>query len=252
MSEKFRATVPPSTALKVLKLRRQGMAVTEVARATGLPPARVEEVSEKLGWPDEAKVDREIRELEELVVLDSGMQTQGAPKPGPARPRPVDEPERTAPAATPSSSPSSAPLEAMISRGLKSPSKKIVSAAERAEKAVATLRELLAVDEEKRKADAERAQKLARYESEVARLERELAEAKKRRQALKSPSSSAKPKGKGSTSGSSGRVSPCTAAGVLPADVRAWASMAGVEISPRGAISESVVNRYLAAMGGAA
>ena len=33
MSEKFRATVPPSTALKVLKLRRQGMAVTEVTPA---------------------------------------------------------------------------------------------------------------------------------------------------------------------------------------------------------------------------
>ena len=187
MSEKFKATVPPSTALKVLKLRRQGMSVTEVTQATGLPPARVEELSEKLGWPDEARVDREIRELEELVVLDSGLQTQGAPKPGPARPRPVDEPERTAPAATPSSSPSSAPVEA-----------------------------------------------------------------KKRRQALKSPSTSAKPKDTGSTAASSGRVSPCTAAGVLPADVRAWASMAGVEISPRGAISESVVNRYLAAMGGAA
>ena len=249
MIEKFKATVPPSTALKVLKLRRQGMSVTEVTQATGLPPARVEEVSEKLGWPDEARVDREIRELEELVVLDSGLHPQGAPKPGPARPRPVDEPEGTVSAAP---APSSAPVEAMISRGLKSPSKKIVSAAERAENAVATLRELLAVDEEKRKADAERAQKLARYESEVARLERELAEAKKRRQALKSPSTSVKPKDTGSTSGSSGRVSPCTAAGVLPADVRAWASMAGVEISPRGAISESVVNRYLAAMGGAA
>ena len=243
MSEKFRATVPPSTALKVLKLRRQGMAVTEVTRATGLPPARVEEVSEKLGWPDEARVDREIRELEELVVLDSGLQTRGAPKPGPARPRPVDEPEGTAPvASTSSSSSGSAPVEAMISRGLKSPTKKIVSAAERAENAVATLREMLAVDEEKRKADAERAQKLARYESEVARLERELAEVKKRRQALKSPS----------TSGSSGRVSPCKAAGVLASDVRAWASMAGVEVSVRGTPSESVVNRYLAAMGGAA
>ena len=49
MSEKFKATVTPSTALKVLKLRRQGMSVTEVTQATGLPPARVEEVSEKLG-----------------------------------------------------------------------------------------------------------------------------------------------------------------------------------------------------------
>ena len=67
-THKTTAGIPTPAALKLLKLRRQGMEGPALVAAMGLTADRVEEVLEKLGWPDERAVDRQIRELEEILA----------------------------------------------------------------------------------------------------------------------------------------------------------------------------------------
>lgn len=240
MSEKTRGGIPQPAALKLLKLRRRGLTVPALAAATGLTPDRVEEVSERLGWPDLERVDQQIRELEELVVME-------ADTPPPAGPVPATSVPASSSAARPDlkpgeARPSSAPAETLISRGLKSSTKRIVAAAERADKAVATLRELVAADDVKRREEAARAAARQKVESEVKRLAAELEAAKKLLvEAGGKPSSSV-----------SGRVSACAAAGVETRDVRAWAVSAGIKVPATGVIAKAIVDQYVTAMGGAA
>lgn len=238
MGTKTVAGVPTAAALKLLKLRRQGMEGPALVAAMGLTPARVDEVLGKLGWPDLAVVDRQIRELEEILAMGPSTPAPAAPEPGTDSAPKADPPGPTAPAAE------EAAIEVLIARGAKSPRKGTQALAHRVREAAVKLREVLAAEEAARRETAAVAAKRAKLQSEIKKRRAEAEALEKELATLAGTSSPSAVKR------SAAARSACQKAGVEPAAVRAWAEANGVELKSV-KIPQSVVDQYLTAMGGA-
>ena len=234
MTKYFPGGIPPAAALKLLKLRREGLSVEALTVATGLTPDRVQEVLTALGWPDVDAVDAKLTEIERHLDADPVPSTPrlAAVSSTPAPPAKKADAE---PAAS-TRQPDTDPVE-LISRGKKSDRKRIAAAAARAESAAERLRVLLTEDEAKRQEVAARAAARAKAALEVKRLEAELAAAKQALNTIPTPTT---------------RTTRTARPSYLPDGVtlrmiREWCAAAGVEVSSQGRIPNEVVTQYMAA-----
>lgn len=217
--------------LTILKLLAGDHDAEFVAQATSIDADTVVRVASHHGYPDKAKLAW-AADILERNMADARRDTAVA-RPAVARPGPAD---RRVPAPD---NPVADPTANLIARGKKAKhSAKIRRAAERAEKAIETLRDLLTADAETRRAAAAAAAEKERARAAAAaerqRLTDEIAELQQRIRAL------------GGTTASS-KASPASKAGVEPRAVREWAAANGIEVRPSGKIAGAIVEQYLAA-----